>query len=120
MSVETQALDRVLARFEQQGVQAANDQIELEVQGQVDFAFTQWGVDTGRGRESLRVGSARRGLTMAVRAFSQYKPLRWQSWNGKRPTFWQVLVQNPIKKQVRKVARAAAKAMAREAKHGQK
>lgn len=118
VSVETQALDRMIARLEQQGVQAANDAVEEEARAQVAFAFDQWGVDTGAGRASLRVGAARRGDKFAVRVFSAYKPVRYQSWDGARPTFWQALVQRPLRKLLKQIAKRAAKALARETNHG--
>jgi len=119
VSVEDDGLDRILARLEQQGIDAAHDELVAFIEKQVQFAYSQWGVDTGQGRESLMYVKRRRpDGTFAVRVFSRHQPVKYQSWTGKRPTFWQVLIQNPIRKATRKLARTIAKAIAKGATHG--
>ena len=118
VTVETEALERVRTRLMKDGIDAANEQVSEEIERQRRFAYDQWGVDTGLGRESLQVLDTREGEAFAVRIFSDDDRVPYQSWNGKRPTFWDVLIRRPIRKLTKKLAKIAAKALAEEANGG--
>jgi len=111
VTVETQALERLVDRLMTEGLDAANEQLEEEIEAQRQFAYTQWGVDTGAGRESLDVTSAREGESFAIRLFSSDARVPYQSWNGKRPTFWDVLIRRPIRKMLKKLGKKAEKVL---------
>ncbi len=112
VTVETEALERLIAKLETEGLDAANEQLSEEIRAQKRFAYSQWGVDTGKGRESLQVISARVDDGFAIRIFSDDKRVPFQSWTGKRPSFWDVLIKRPIRKMLKRLGKKAAKVLA--------
>lgn len=112
VGVDTSGLDRAIKRLDKEGIEAAADIVEEAVRTQWNIARREWGVDTGRGRASVRILRTRVRDVFVVRIFSKYDRVRFQSFDGKRPTFWAVLVQRPLKKLQKRLAKDAAKAMA--------
>jgi len=112
VGVDSTALDNAIRRLERDGVEAAAEVVEQAVREQYAIAFREWGVQTGQGRESLQVVAVREGTGFAVRIFSRYRPIRYQSFDGRPPTFWQVLVRRPLQKVKKKLAKLSAGAMA--------
>lgn len=112
LEVESTNLDRLIRALEDQGVEAAQEAFVEGVTNQMRFARERWGVRTGVSRASLTVAQSKRGPAFGVKIFSTHRPIFYQSWNGKRPTFWQVLVQRPLKKFAKKFGKAAAARLA--------
>lgn len=109
--MDTSAIDEAVARLEKEGVEAAADVLEEAMEAQRAIAFREWGVETGAGRSSLEVVRSTTGGAFAVQIFSKYRPVRYQSFDGRPPTFWAVLVRRPINKLQRKLLKLSVEAM---------
>ena len=114
LEVETTGLDEMERALETGGIDAAQEAFIEACQRQLDFARQRWGVRTGRSRASLQLATSKRPPAFAVTIASAHEPIFYESWNGKRPTFWQVLIQRPLKKLSKRLAKLAAAKLAAE------
>lgn len=126
--VELAAFDRLERRLRDHGVVAAMEQFQEEAQRQIEWARRHWGVRTGQTRASLMETAEARGTAFAVRVFSNHPTIKFQYF-GKdalptnrpprgRPKFWTILVVRPLRKNAKKLAKAAAAKLAREGNRG--
>lgn len=112
LGVDTSALDRAVARFDEQGIAAAREVVADAVRDQYQIAYREWGVETGEGRASLQITEAQVGQSFVVRIFSRHRAVKWQAFSNKPPSFWSVLVARPLRKLAKLLAKRAAAAAA--------
>lgn len=117
IKISTTKAQRQLARWadriEAEARHRQAEEAEQQVAKIVEQARVRWGVDTGRGRRSLRVRSESTTRGWDVRVTSDDPTVPWQAPGGTPPTYWELLIVRPLRRASRRIGRILAAQLGR-------
>lgn len=116
--VDSTGLERLLERVRRRGVAAAADAVAAEARVVVERARARWGVRTGRGRRSLDVTVEVNDGSFEIRVISSDPTVRYQRPSGSAVTYWQLLIDGPLRQLRQRLVDRLTRALADEVRRG--